>query len=305
MSDLGLAPIILLCAAAVAFIVYVAGQYVADQVQLRRRLPAGAPAPDAPQTTRLGALVAEHFSEQRFGVDSVLRRKLRRVLLRAGFFSDNAISFYVLARLSTVVLLPCLVYVAIRLFAPTLSFSIILLVMAISAGLGILLPDAYLSRRQNHLADQYRLIFPDLLDLLVVCVGAGLSLDAAFERIRDQMAKRSRALGVNLEIFGAEKRAGRSSVEALNSLADRLIIDEAASFVAVLRHSFELGADISEGLRVFSDEMRDKRMLRAEENANKLPVKMVGPLALCIFPVILMIVLLPVLLKLMTVFHQH
>jgi tight adherence protein C len=117
------------------------------------------------------------------------------------------------------------------------------------------------------------------------------------------LAKRSRALGANLEIMGAERRAGRSSVEALNSLADRLIVDEAASFVAVLRHSFELGGDVAESLRVFSDEMRDKRMLRAEEEANKLSVKMVGPLAGFIFPVVLLIVMLPVVLKLFVVFH--
>jgi tight adherence protein C len=99
--------------------------------------------------------------------------------------------------------------------------------------------------------------------------------------------------------MGAEMRAGRSSVDALSAFADRLGLEEAASFVAVLRHSVELGGDVATTLREFSEDMRSKRMLLAEKKANELPVKMVIPLALGIFPVILMIVLLPVILKLL------
>ena len=89
-------------------------------------------------------------------------------------------------------------------------------------------------------------------------------------------------------------------------LGDGLGLDEARSFVATLRQSVELGSDVADGLRVFSEEMRDKRLLRAEERANKLPVKMVLPLGMCIFPVILMVVLLPVVVKLSAAFsHIH
>jgi tight adherence protein C len=112
---------------------------------------------------------------------------------------------------------------------------------------------------------------------------------------------RSRELGMHLEMMGAEMRAGRSTVEALDALSDRLRLDEAASFVAMLRQSIELGSDVGEALRVFSDEMRDKRLLRAEEKANKLSVKMVIPLGLFIFPVVLLVTILPVMIKLMKV----
>jgi tight adherence protein C len=166
-----------------------------------------------------------------------------------------------------------------------------------TAGIGVLLPDAYLSRRQAKLVKKYRLIFPDLLDLLTICISAGLSVEGSFERIREQMARRNRSLGRNIELMGAEMRAGRRTIEALNSLADRLGLDEASSFVTVLRHSVELGGDIASSLRVFSEDMRAKRMLLAEKKANELPVKMVLPLALGIFPVILLIVLLPIMLK--------
>jgi len=93
----------------------------------------------------------------------------------------------------------------------------------------------------------------------------------------------------------------RSTIDALNSLTDRLDLDEARSFVLVLRQSVELGSDVAESLRIFSDEMRDKRIMRAEESANKLPVKMVAPLGLLIFPVILMVVMLPLALRVMAV----
>jgi tight adherence protein C len=136
---------------------------------------------------------------------------------------------------------------------------------------------------------------------LVVCVDSGLSLEAALDRITGEMVKQNRPLGLNLMMMGAEMRAGRSTIDALNSLADRLDLDEARSFVLVLRQSVELGSDVAESLRIFSDEMRDKRIIRAEENANKLPVKMVAPLGLFIFPVILMVVMLPLALRVMAV----
>ncbi len=290
----------------VAGIVFVAGDYVGSRIELRRRLPLSLSVADSqasPPRSALGALVADRFTEDRFGVDSNLRQKLRRQLLRAGFFSPHAIRYYVFARFCAVVLLPTAVFAICETLFPRLPLSLTALVVLVAAGIGILGPDAYLSRRQTALMGKYRLIFPDLLDLLNVCVSAGLSVEAAFDRVRDHIAKRNRSLGRNIEMMGAEMRAGRSTVEALNSFADRLGLDEAASFVAVLRHSVELGGDIASALRVFSEDMRVKRLLLAEKKANELPVKMVMPLALGIFPVILTIVLVPILMKLMQALH--
>ena len=171
-------------------------------------------------------------------------------------------------------------------------------------GLGIIGPDAFISRRQRLLSEEYRNVFPDFLDLLVVCVDAGLSLEGALDRITTEMSKRNRYFGINLAIMGAEMRAGRTFVEALGTLADRLMISEARSLVAILRQSAELGSDVGEGLRVFSDEMRGKRLLRAEEQANKLAVKMLVPLALFIFPVVLMVIVLPLAVRMSTAFHD-
>jgi tight adherence protein C len=286
---------------AVSGLVFVVGQYIQSRNELWRRLPTGNLAAGASaQASRnsVGALVAEHFTEDRFGVDANLRQKLRRELVKAGFFDPYAIRYYVFARFCTVVVLPIGVCLALKLTLPSINFILLLLAVAIAAGLGVLGPDAYLSRRQSSLVHEYRLVFPDLLDLLNVCISAGLSVEASFDRIRSHIAKRSPKLGLNIELMGAEMRAGRSSLDALNSLADRLGLDEAASMVAVLRQSVELGGDVAASLQAFSEDMRVKRMLRAETKANELPVKMVLPMALGIFPVILTIVLLPVILKL-------
>ena len=288
---------------AVAGIAFAVGQLVTSRNRLQRRLPAvGARISEALTSDTgdgIGALVAQRFTEDRFGIGQGFRQELRLKLVRSGYFGPNAVQFYVFARLCAVIAVPSIVLLTCALLLPNLSTLEFVLAAAASAGVGVLGPDAYLSHRQSKQIGEYRLNFPDLLDLLTVCVTAGLTVEAAFERIRDRLSKRSRALGRNIELMGAEMRAGRSSVDALASFADRLGLDEAASFVAVLRHSVELGGDVAATLREFSEDMRSKRMLLAEKKANELPVKMVIPLALGIFPVILMIVLLPVILKLL------
>ncbi len=287
---------------AVFAVVFVLGQYFSSESLVRRRLSPGGPAlPEQETRLSLSTLVTQHFTEERYGVDSALKRKLRLQLFRAGFFSPFAIRYYVFARFCSVIALPGVVFVLSKVFSPGLSAILDTVLVSVAAAVGVLGPDAYLSRRQNTLVSQYRLIFPDLLDLLTVCVTAGLSVEASFEKVRDHLFMRSPALARNIELLGAEMRAGRSTVEALSSLADRLALDEAASLVAMLRQSVELGGDVASSLRVFSETMSSKRMLLAEKKANELPVKIVMPMALGIFPVIMMIVLLPVILKLIKV----
>jgi tight adherence protein C len=289
--------------AAIATVVFVLGHYLSTQAQMQRRLPAQS-APDVAAETPLNgmdAFVVRAFSESRLGIKAAARDKLRRKLLDSGYFGRQAVSYYLFARLGCVIIVPALVYMLSELLAPQASGFIRLMLVATGLLIGAAAPDFYLVRRQRALAQCYRQVFPDLLDLLVVCVDAGLSLEAAFDRVTGEISMRSRELGTHLEIMGAEMRAGRSIVEALDALSDRLGLDEADSFVAMMRQSIELGSDIGDALRVFSDEMRDKRLLRAEEKANKLSVKMVIPLGLFIFPVVLLVTILPVMIKLMKV----
>jgi tight adherence protein C len=291
---------------AIGGVAFVAGQYYSNAVAFSRRLQA--PQSVSSETAGAGGgiagLVARHFDEKRFGVDETARGKLRLSLVQAGYFRRDAINFYVFWRLAAVVLLPLVVELVFQFAVPDIGFARKFVAIIIAAALGIIAPDAFISRKQRRLATEYRVVFPDIMDLLIVCVDAGLSLEGALDRITGEISKRSRNFGINLAVMGAEMRAGRSFVDALASLAERLMIPEARSLVALLRQSRELGSDVGEALRVFSDEMREKRILRAEEQANKLPVKMLLPLALFIFPVVLGTIMLPIGIRLMAVFHR-
>jgi tight adherence protein C len=296
--------IMLLAFGAVAVTVFVVGQYVATQMRIQQRIAGASPETQvaAHIGSSLDAFVIKYFEEKRFGVDSSMRAKLRRDMVRAGFFRPDVINYYIFFRLFAAVMLPMVAYLLVEQYMANHEWYAKLGLVAVAILLGVAGPDAYIARRQRMLLQKYRIAFPDMLDLMVVCVDAGLSLEAALGRISSEIFRQNRQLGTNLMILGAEMRAGRTTVDALDSLADRLGLDEARSLVAMLRQSIELGTDVGDALRVFGDEMRDRRLLRAEERANQLPVKMVGPLGLFIFPVILVMVLLPVILRLYQVF---
>jgi tight adherence protein C len=306
-QELAILLITILAFGAVAIGVFVIGQFIAVQIRVHQRVTMqgrGAALRDETETapgltSGFDALVSTIFDEKRFGVEGSMRTKLRRELIRAGFFRD-AIKYYIFARIATVVVLAIAVIIAEQ-FMVNSAWYLKLGLAAVVILLAVLGPDAYIARRTRKLHLDYRIAFPDMLDLLVVCIDAGLSLEAAFDRISGDISRQNRHLGANLQIMGAEMRAGRSTIDALTSLADRLGLDEGRSLAAMLRQSIELGTDVGDALRAFSDDMRDRRLLRAEERANQLPVKMVGPLGLFIFPVILGIAMLPVIIRLITV----
>src|SRR6516225_6005366 len=304
-QELSIHLITILAFGAVAIGVFAIGQFLAVQIRVHQRVAAqgqdAAQRRDAETAPGLAsgfdALVATIFEEKRFGVEGSVRTKLRRELIAAGFFRVDAINYYIFARVATVVVLAIAVLIAEQ-FMVNSEWYLKLGLAAVVILLAVLGPDAYIARRKRKLHLGYRIAFPDMLDLLVVCIDAGLSLEAALDRISGEIGRQNRHLGANLQIMRAEMRAGRSTIDAL---ADRLGLDEARLLAAMLRQSIELGTDVGDALRAFSEDMRDRRLMRAEERANQLPVKMVGPLGLFIFPVILGIALVPVIVRLLTV----
>jgi tight adherence protein C len=157
----------------------------------------------------------------------------------------------------------------------------------------------YVDRRIKHRRDEHRMGFPDFLDLLVVCADAGLSMEASLDRVGRELADSYPSLSANLHMAMLEIRAGRNMTEALNNLGDRLALDEARSFATLIQQSAELGSSITDALRVYSDDMRHKRLSRAEEKAYALPTKLAVPMMVCIFPVLFVVILLPVVVRVM------
>ena len=235
------------------------------------------------------------------GLDTGAQRTLRADLIRAGFFDASAVAVYAMCRLAVLVTLPVAGVLVIPLLLgrwglpERLTLGVVLLAVAAA------LPKAYLSQRRRRLEAKYRVTFPDFLDLLVVCINAGLSLEAALDRAARELDDSNHELRANFNLMAAEMRAGKSTTEALRTLAERLGLREARSFAALLHQTIELGTDVAHALTVFSDEMRDKRMARAEEKASALAPKLTLPLGLFIFPVVLIAILAPLVLKVMRV----
>jgi tight adherence protein C len=135
------------------------------------------------------------------------------------------------------------------------------------------------------------------MDLLVVCADSGLAMEAALDRVGRELADSYQSLSANIHMATLEIRAGRTMSEALEHLAERLALEEARSFATLIQQSDELGSSITDALRVYSDDMRHKRLSRAEEKAYSLPARLSIPMMICIFPVLFVVILLPVVVR--------
>jgi tight adherence protein C len=226
--------------------------------------------------------------------------KIRHDLQRAGFFNESAVMWYQSVRLFLFVGLAVTTPLVLAYFAPDLAPNLKLIIVAIVAAAGFLAPSQFVAHRQRQQLLECRQGFPDVMDLLVICTESGLSPRAAIDRISREIAQTYRYLGANLYLVSLELRAGNSLHEALGNLGRRVELDEILSFAALLQQTEQLGTSIADSLRVYSDEMRSKRLSRAEEQAHALPVKLVVPLGLFVFPVMLVVIMLPVVIRIKT-----
>lgn len=228
---------------------------------------------------------------------------LEAKLFRAGFYQSSAPLIYTLSRLGAVCIGFTVTYALLSRVLPPHLPSIFAYAGAALIGLAcIVIPSIALDRFENGQKQIYRRGFPDFMDMMITCADAGMSLEAAVERVGNELAGTHRWLGIQLSIMNLQLRAGKPLREALRELADRIGLEEARALAVLFRQSEELGTSLTDALRVYSDEMRGQRMLRAEERANALPVKMMIPLGLCIFPVVLMVVMLPVIIRMKGIF---
>ncbi len=231
--------------------------------------------------------------------DGKAAKKLQEQLVQAAFFHPKAVAYYFMARVAMAGLATIGALVAMPIFFPQAETAYFWAAIAGAALAGYLAPQFYLGQRRKSRNNEYRNGFPDFLDLMVVCADAGLSMEAAMERITTELADGYPALSTNLSITTLEIRAGRPLAEALESMGHRLGLPEARSFAVLLQQSQELGSSLTEALRVYSDDMRHQRLSRAEEKAYKLPAQLSVPLTVCIFPVVMIVALLPAIVRLM------
>ncbi|TIL61406.1 MAG: type II secretion system F family protein [Mesorhizobium sp.] len=224
-------------------------------------------------------------------------------LFRAGFYQSSAPLIYTLSRLGAVCVSFLAAYALLSRVLPPQLPSLVPLIGSALFGLACLVvPSVMLDRFEKRQKQVYRRGFPDFMDMMITCADAGMSLEAAVERVSQELAGTHKWLGIQLSIMTLQLRAGKPLREALRELADRVGLDEARALAVLFRQSEELGTSLTEALRVYSDEMRSQRILSAEERANSLPVKMMIPLGLCIFPVVMMIIMLPVIIRMRGVF---
>ena len=218
---------------------------------------------------------------------------LRQRLIAAGFSATYAPRVYTLLRLALVIGLPVLVLLLFAMGGDSPSMLKLYMSLVIAAAMGLYVPAVFVRARADRRQRELINGFPDALDLMLVCVEAGLGLEAAFSRVGMEMTTSHPLLA---EQFGAvvlELRAGRSHDDALRRMADRAGVDDIRAFCTLLIQSTKLGSSIAQTLRTYASEMREKRRLRAEEKAHRLPVLISIPLVACMLPTMIGVLMLP------------
>jgi len=222
-------------------------------------------------------------------------------LTYAGIRSPNALqSFYGIKAMTTAVF-PVMVMVASR-WIPELPMVQLVLYGFIAAAVGLIGPSYVLGKLAAKRIKLLRNGFPDALDLLVVCVESGLGLAAAIQRVADEMAVSHPELATELALVNAEMRVGVERTKALRNLADRTGVDDIRGLVSLLIQTMRFGTGVAEALRVYSEEFRDKRMQKAEEEAAKIGTKLIFPLVTCFFPSFFIVAIGPAVIRLIDVF---
>ncbi len=232
-------------------------------------------------------------SENDPGNTSALRRKL----VMAGYLGSSAVSIFLLCRFVAAAVAPVITLIVAPYFAGSMPPSELAIVGVVAAVIGFYLPSLWVSNRIGARQDEARQGFPDALDMLLVCVEAGLSLAAALSRVGQEIGQARPLLGEQFRLVALEMQAGKSREQALRNLAERIGINEVRSLVTLLLQSESLGTSIGLSLRVHAEEMRRKRLVRAEEKGNKLPTKMAIPLICFILPSLMSVILTPLIIQ--------
>jgi len=254
-----------------------------------------APAAEENPLLRVMSRIGRSVSPRKSQEYSAMKLKF----LRAGIRRPNAQAVFWGFKCVLALLLP-LGFLSLRVAAIKLMpAGLTMAACVILALVGFYLPDAWLEARVRKRKETIRRGLPDALDLLVVCVEAGMGLDAAMNRVAEEIALTNKTLSDELKLFNLEIRAGKQRQDAMKNMAARIDLEDVTSLATLLIQTDKFGTSLAQTLRVYSDTFRTKRFIKAEEIAAKLPVKLMFPMILFIFPALFVVILGPSVVRLL------
>src|SRR5215470_17894913 len=216
--------------------------------------------------SKLIEYTTKHYSESNQENMKVLRRRL----VQAGVYDPRGVAFFFIGRTALAIGLAAALFIFLSLVRPTSGGTMFWLMVVAGGVAGYVGPSMYIDRRIKARALEHRSGFPDFMDLLVVCADSGLSMEASLERVGREIGQGYPSLSANIHLTNLEIRAGRQLKDALENFAERLALEEARAFATLINQSIDLGSSITDAMRVYSDDMRHKRLSRAEEKAYAL-----------------------------------
>jgi tight adherence protein C len=228
---------------------------------------------------------------------------LRTRFMNAGWRDPAAPTLFFASKTLLALIFPAIVGIVLALLPAVQSTYRILMLLLSAATLGYYLPNVVLARIVKRRKREIFETIPDALDLLTVCVEAGLSLERGLVKVASEIHIKSVTLAQELQLVLMEMRAGFSKDKALRNFALRIGLDDVDALVAMLIQSERFGTSIGDALRVYSDNLRSKRRMIAEEAAAKIGLKLLFPLIFCIFPTLLMVLLGPAAIQLARVLN--
>ena len=226
---------------------------------------------------------------------------LRRRFLNAGIRGASAPTAYFGAKTVLALSLPMAAFAVLALTRTSLQGVELLGVLLVASAIGYYAPNYLLQKaivlRQREIFEN----FPDALDLMTVCMEAGLGTEAALSKVAEDMVHKSPTLSEELRLVNLELRAGASRERALRNLALRTGVEEVEGFVAMINQADRFGTSIAQSLRVHSATVRTRRRQKAEETAAKIPLKLLFPLIFCIFPALMLVIMGPAVIQMIRV----
>lgn len=258
------------------------------------------PQGDAPQKDRLRTAKSNKRLERYSSFLEPQNEKeysaMRVKLLQAGYRSKDAVRYFHFAQFALGIfgLLAGVVYFLSTMAGdPDVTTQQTILWILGPGGVGYMIPKYWINKRQQERQEEITNGFPDALDMLLVCVEAGQSMDQAILKVSEEIEVSYPSLADEFQMVSHEVKAGKDRSSVLNDMAERCGVSDISSFVTVLVQSAQFGTSIADALRVYASEMRDKRVMRAEEKANKLPTKMTLATMMLTVPPLLIILIGP------------